>query len=149
MKQSINPFLFLILIMLFSCGEQNNYPVFHQSHEPKKQNAPFSDVVETRDLLFLSGQIGMDHSTRTLVEGGIQTETLQTIKNIEAVLLHHGLELKDVIKCTVILSDINDFAAFNEVYIQYFKQKPARTTFAASGLAANAKIEIEVVAVKR
>jgi 2-iminobutanoate/2-iminopropanoate deaminase len=57
--------------------------------------------------------------------------------------------LKDVIKCTVILSDINDFAAFNEIYIQYFKQKPARSTFAASGLAANAKIEIEVIAVKR
>ncbi|TPV34118.1 RidA family protein [Paucihalobacter ruber] len=149
MKHILKVFIFLMLIVFFACGEQNNYPVFHQSHEPKKQNAPFSDAVETQDLLFLSGQIGMDHSTRTLVEGGIQTETLQTIKNIEAVLLHHELELKDVIKCTVILSDINDFAAFNEIYIQYFKQKPARTTFAASGLAANAKIEIEVVAVKR
>jgi 2-iminobutanoate/2-iminopropanoate deaminase len=58
------------------------------------------------------------------------------------------MDLDHVVKCTVILSDINDFAAFNEVYTQYFTKKPARTTFAASGLAANAKIEIEVVAVK-
>jgi len=149
MKQSIYPFLFLVLIMFLGCGEQNNFPIFHPSHEPKKQNAPFSDAIETRDLLFLSGQIGMNHSTRTLVDGGIQSETLQTIKNIEDVLRYHNLELKDVIKCTVILSDIDDFAAFNEIYIQYFKQKPARTTFAASGLAANAKIEIEAIAVKR
>lgn len=149
MREVLNVIIFLMLILFFGCGEKNEYPVFHGSHEPKKQNAPFSDAVETRNLLFLSGQIGMDHSTRTLVEGGIKAETLQTIKNIEAVLLHHELELKDVIKCTVILSDINDFAAFNEIYIQYFKQKPARSTFAASGLAANAKIEIEVIAVKR
>jgi 2-iminobutanoate/2-iminopropanoate deaminase len=149
MKPLINVFFFQILIVFFACEEQNDTPVFHPSHELKKQNAPFSDAVETTNFLFLSGQIGMDHSTRILVEGGIQSETLQTIKNIEAVLQYHNLELEDVIKCTVILSNIDDFAAFNEIYIQYFKQKPARTTFAASGLAANAKIEIEVVAVKR
>ena len=58
------------------------------------------------------------------------------------------MELDDVAKCTVILKDINDFAAFNEIYIQYFTKKPARTTFAASGLAGNASIEIDVIAVK-
>lgn len=133
---------------LFGCKQELKYPIFHQSHEPKKENAPFSDVVETKELLFLSGQIGMDHSTRTLVEGGLQIETIQTIKNIEAVLQHHNLGLENVIKCTVILSNIEDFSEFNEIYIQYFKNKPARTTFASSGLAANAKIEIEVVALK-
>lgn len=148
MKQLTKPLLLFLVMLCYSCHQKTDYPVFHQSHEPKKQNAPFSDAVETNDLLFLSGQIGMDHTTRTLVEGGIKAETLQTIKNIEAVLQQHNLELKDVIKCTVILNDINDFAAFNEVYTQYFKQKPARTTFAATALAANAKIEIEVVALK-
>ena len=61
---------------------------------------------------------------------------------------HHGLTLDSVVKCTVILSDINDFKAFNEVYIKYFTKKPARTTYAAAGLAANAKIEIDVIAVR-
>ncbi len=135
----------LLGVLQLSC-EQKNSVIFHESHELKKANAPFSDAVEIDNLFFLSGQIGMDHSTRTLVEGGIKAETLQTIKNIEAVLKHHNLGLENVIKCTVILSDINDFATFNEIYIQYFKQKPSRTTFAASGLAANASIEIEVVA---
>ena len=98
--------------------------------------------------MFLTGQIGKDHKKGNLVEGGIQAETKQTIENIKAVLEHHNLSLDNVVKCTVILSDINDFSAFNEVYIQYFTKKPARTTFAAAGLAANAKIEIDVIAAK-
>ncbi|MFD0860724.1 RidA family protein [Sungkyunkwania multivorans] len=123
-------------------------PVFHKSHEPKKQNAPFSDAVQVGDMLFLAGQVGMDHSVRKLVPGGIKAETRQCIANIKAVLEHHGSSLGKVVKCTVILSDINDFADFNEVYTQYFPNRPARTTFAAAGLAVGAKIEIEVVAVK-
>ena len=142
-------FLFLFLCFyVCSCITETNEVVFHKSHEPKKQTAPFSDVVETKDFLFLSGQIGMDHSTRTLVEGGIEVETKQAIENIKAVLEHHKSSLDNVIKCTVILSDINDFSAFNTVYKSYFTNKPARTTFAASGLARNAKIEIECLAAK-
>lgn len=121
---------------------------FHKSHEPLKANSPFSDVVEANGFMFLSGQIGIDHTTRTLVSGGIKAETIQAIKNIEAVLKHHGLTLDQVVKCTVILADINDFEAFNEVYTSHFLKKPARTTFAVSGLARGARIEIEVVAVK-
>lgn len=137
-----------IIGLLYGCQQTSNDIIFHQSHEPKKQNAPFSDAVETDGFLFLSGQVGMNHTTRTLVEGGIQAETKQTIENIKAVLAHHNLSLNHVVKCTVILSDINDFASFNEIYTQYFTNKPARTTFAASGLAVNAKIEIEVIAAK-
>lgn len=123
-------------------------PVFYPSHEPNKQQVPFSDVVQVGDTYYLAGQIGMDHRSRTLVAGGIQSETAQAIDNIEAVLKHHQLNLSDVVKATVILSDINDFSAFNEIYVSKFPQKPARTTFAASGLARNAKIEIEVIAVR-
>lgn len=141
-------FVAFILLVVFSCTNNNQNVIFHKSHEIKKQNTPFSDAVETNDFLFLSGQIGMNHATRTLVDGGIKAETKQTIENIKAVLEHHGLALDDVVKCTVILSDINDFSSFNEVYTQYFTKKPARTTFAASGLALNAKIEIEVIAAK-
>lgn len=148
MKKLKNVFLVLVVLIVFSCKKNNQDVIFHKSHEVKKQNAPFSDAVETNDFLFLAGQIGMDHSIRKLVDGGIKAETKQTIENIKAVLEHHGLSLDHVVKCTVVLSDINDFSSFNDVYTQYFTKKPARTTFAASGLAANAKIEIEVIAAK-
>jgi 2-iminobutanoate/2-iminopropanoate deaminase len=130
-----------------SCDNDKDV-IFHKSHESTRQNVPFSDAVETDDLLFLAGQIGRNHKDGALVTGGIQAETKQVIENIKAVLQHHDLELNDVVKCTVILKDINDFAAFNEIYVQYFTKKPARTTFAASGLAGNASIEIDVIAAK-
>jgi len=122
--------------------------IFHPSHEPLKANAPFSDVVEYGNMYFLAGQIGMDHSTRTLVKGGIKAETKQAILNIQDVLEQRGLSLDHVVKCMVILRTMDDFQAFNEVYTQYFTKKPARTTYAASGLARNAAVEIEVIAVR-
>ncbi|MBJ7881271.1 RidA family protein [Gelidibacter salicanalis] len=137
-----------ITMFTLSCTQAVNKVVFYTSHEPKKLEAPFSDVVAYNGLLFLSGQVGIDHSTRMLVEGGITEETKQCIENIKAVLGHHNSSLDKVIKCTVILRDIDDFAAFNEIYKTYFPNKPARTTFAASGLALNASIEIEVIAAK-
>lgn len=129
-------------------GDKKSTPLFHKSHESAKENAPFSDVVQVDNLYFLSGQIGMNQTTRTLVEGGIQPETKQTLENIKAVLSQHGMQMSNVVKATVILDDIEDFAAFNEIYKVYLPQKPARTTFAAEALAAGAKIEIEVLAIK-
>ncbi len=122
--------------------------IFHKTHEPKKSGTPFSDAVQVGNLFFLSGQIGMNHTTRKLVAGGIKAETKQTLENIKAVLEHHNMGMNNVVKCTVILADIEDFSAFNEVYKTYFPQKPARTTFAAKGLAVGAKIEIECIAVQ-
>jgi len=149
MKTIFKTAILMILTGFMSCQTSTNESLtFHKSHEPKKQDAPFSDVVEAGNTLYLAGQIGMDHTVRKVVEGGAQAETKQAIENIKAVLEQHGSSLDKVVKCTVILSDINDFSAFNEVYKTYFTNKPARTTFAASGLAANAKIEIECIAVK-
>ncbi|GAA4108228.1 RidA family protein [Aquimarina addita] len=128
--------------------DKGNIPVFHPSHEPKKEHAPFSDIVEVGNTYYLSGQVGMDHTTRRLVAGGITSETKQALENIKEVLDQHQMDLGNVVKCTVILNDINDFSAFNEVYKIYFPQKPARTTFAAKGLAVGAKVEIECIAVK-
>ncbi len=125
-----------------------NEVIYHSSHEPKKANAPFSDAVQVGNMYFLSGQIGMNQTTRTLVEGGIEAETTQTLENIKAVLEQHGMDMSHVVKALVVLDDIGDFAAFNSVYTTYLPQKPARTTFAAEALAAGAKIEIEVIAVK-
>ena len=139
--------VFIVFIVL-SCNDEKSGAIFHKSHLLERQNTPFSEVVETDALLFISGQIGKNHKTGKLVEGGIKAETKQVIENIKAVLEHHNSSLDKVVKCTVILADINDFAEFNGVYTTYFRNKPARTTFAAAGLAANAKIEIEVIATK-
>ncbi|WP_460218332.1 RidA family protein [Psychroserpens sp. MEBiC05023] len=148
MKNFLTFIFLLFLFIMSSCQQNNNAIIFHKSHEVKKANAPFSDVVEANGFLFLAGQVGMDHSTRTLVNGGIENETRQCLENIKAVLAQHDSSLDRVVKCTVILKDINDFRAFNEVYVTYFPNKPARTTFAASGLAVGANIEIDVIAVK-
>ncbi len=148
----------LLLLCLSSCQTSNNNNndndndksniTFHASHLPERQNTPFSAAVETENLLFLSGQIGKDHKKGTLVSGGIKAETKQAIENIKAVLAQHNSSLDRVVKCTVILADINDFKDFNSIYVQYFPNKPARTTFAAGGLAIGAKIEIDVIAAK-
>lgn len=154
---STNSISYLVLVLLFTAACQpaaepvkettSSVPVFHPSHEATKAAAPYSDVVQVGNLYFLSGQIGMNQQTRTLVAGGIEAETKQVLENIKEVLAHHGLEMKDVVKALVVLDDINDFAAFNGIYQEYFPKKPARTTFAAEALAAGALIEIEVVAV--
>ncbi len=155
-------YFLILLLLILSCEEpatksndtvpigtaQTRVPQYHLSHEPKKREAPFSDAVQVGNTYYLSGQIGMDHSTRLLVEGGIEAETKQALENIKAVLSQHQMTLADVVKVTVILEDINDFQTFNQIYTEYLPQKPARTTFAASALAVNAKIEIEVIAVK-
>ncbi|WP_340203107.1 Rid family detoxifying hydrolase [Ascidiimonas sp. W6] len=142
-----------ILLMSFLFIPHKNYAqqngaVFHSSHLKQKQNAPFSDAVEANGFLFLAGQIGFDYEQGAMINGGIKSETKQAIENIKGVLVHHGLSLRDVIKCTVILKNIEDFAAFNEVYVNYFPNKPARTTFAAAGLARESLIEIECIALK-
>lgn len=145
-------YLFLSILMsgIFTglYSQEKTEIIFHKTHEEKKLSAPYSDAVQAGNLFFLSGQIGMDHSTRTMVEGGIKAETEKSIKNIEAVLAQHDMSLDNVVKCTVILSSIEDFTVLNEVYSKYFPKKPARTTLAANGLPRNAKVEIEVIAVR-
>lgn len=146
--------LLLLLVTLIlissctSCKSDSEKIIFHNSHEQSRQNTPFSDAVAVGDLLFLTGQIGKDHQSGKLVEGGVKSETKKVIENIKDVLNYHETNLDNVVKCTVILKDISDFNDFNSVYVQYFPNKPARTTFAASGLAGGASIEIDVIAVK-
>lgn len=145
--KSVLSIIFLMFLAI-GCKKPSSDIIFHKSHETKKQDSPFSDAVEANGFLFLSGQLGIDHKSRTLVEGGIEPETRQCIENIKAVLEHHQLSLDHVVKCTVVLKSMEDFAVFNEIYKEYFPNKPARTTFAASGLALNGQVEIEVVAAR-
>jgi len=110
----------------------------------------FSTAIRTGDLLFLSGQIGTvpGAATPTLVEGGVEAEARQTLANIGTVLAAAGLGFGNVVKCTVFLADIADFAAVNAVYITYFEgmDPPARSAVAGSGLALGARVEIECIA---
>ena len=138
------------LLLIFACQNKATPEVYYyKSTEKSRQNAPFSDAVQVGNLFFLTGQIGKNHKTGTLVQGGITAETKQAFLNIEAVLKQHQLELKNIVKCTVILATMEDFALMNEVYRTFFMVNlPARTTFAAN-LVGGAKIEIEVVAAKQ
>ena len=137
-------------MMLLSYNNESKSIVKHHiSHEENSQNVPFSDAVQVNNLYLLTGQIGKNHQTDKIVPGGIQAETKQTIKNIEAVLQHHKLSLKDIIKCTVILSNIENLSKMDTIYRTFFTDNlPARTTFAAN-LVAGAKIEIDVVAARK
>ncbi|MFY9242471.1 MAG: RidA family protein [Polaribacter sp.] len=150
MKNYTIKVLLFLLVMNFGCkNESSSIIKYHKSHEENRQNVPFSDTVQVDNIYFLTGQIGKNHTTGKMAEGGIEAETNQTLKNIEAVLNHHNLTLKDVVKCTVILADIEDFSKMNTIYRTFFTNNlPARTTFAAN-LVAGAKIEIEVVAARK
>jgi 2-iminobutanoate/2-iminopropanoate deaminase len=108
---------------------------------------PISDAVRTGDLVFLSGKIGIDPTTGKLVAGGIGKETRQTLDNIKATLERIGSSMEMVVKCTVFLADMSEWPAMNEVYRTYFKNPPARSALGASGLALDARVEIECIAV--
>jgi 2-iminobutanoate/2-iminopropanoate deaminase len=149
--KSIKIIVLLALIsFIYSCeNKQNKSPNFIKSEYESRHSAPFSDAVEVNGLLFLTGQVGKDHKAGKVVEGGIEAETEQVLKNIQDVLEANGSDMQHVVKCTVILSDINDFSKMNKVYRTFFTDnKPARTTFAAD-LVPGYKIEIEVVAAKK
>jgi 2-iminobutanoate/2-iminopropanoate deaminase len=108
---------------------------------------PFSEAVRVGHMLYLSGQIGFDSKTSSLVEGGIAGETRQTLENIKTTLEKHGSSMGEVVTCTVFLADISEWAAMNQVYISYFPSNPpARSALGSSGLAMGARTEIECMA---
>jgi 2-iminobutanoate/2-iminopropanoate deaminase len=98
------------------------------------------------NMLYLSGQLGTD-STGHLVAGGIGPETRQALNNIAAALARHGSSLDQVVKCTVMLADISEWAAMNQVYVTFFgSHRPARSAFGTSGLALGGRLELECMA---
>ena len=108
---------------------------------------PFSPAVRVGDVLYLAGQIGTD-STGAIVKGGIEAETRQTMRNIANVLEKTGSSMDRVVKCTAFLADMKEWPAMNGVYATFFpKNKPARSALGATGLALNARVEIECIAV--
>lgn len=107
---------------------------------------PYSQAIAVNGMLFASGQIPLDPKTGTLVEGGIEAQAERVMQNIKALLEAAGTDFSRVVKTTCFLRDMNDFAAFNEVYGAYFTGKPARSCVQAV-LPKNAAVEVEVVAV--
>jgi 2-iminobutanoate/2-iminopropanoate deaminase len=111
------------------------------------QGLPFSEAVRLGDTLYLSGQIGVKPGTLELVGGGMAAEARQTMDNIKTTLEANGRSMEDVVKCTVMLADMSEWAAFNEIYEDYFEPPyPARSAFGANGLALGARLEVECIA---
>ncbi len=112
-----------------------------------KAIGPYSQAVRAADMIFVSGQLGLDPATGEFAGAGAVEQAERAIRNIEAILKEAGLGLSDVVKTTVILADINDFAEVNEIYAKYFSSAPpARAAYQAAALPKNARVEIEAVA---
>lgn len=110
---------------------------------------PYSQAIQIDNMLFTSGQLGMDPNTGYFVEGGVKGQTVQVFKNIQAILTEAGFTMQDITKATVFLADMADFATVNEVYATQFEGDfPARSAVAVKTLPKNGLVEIEVIAVK-
>ena len=145
----------LILLITISINAQSNKIIPKQNTEASylqskafaKLNLPFSQAVRHGNILYLSGQIGTLGDTDSLIEGGIIPETKQTMLNIKKVLEENGSSLDKILKCTCMLADIKDWAQMSAEYLKFFpNHKPARSAFAATGLALGARVEIECIA---
>lgn len=110
---------------------------------------PYSQAINTGNLVFASGQLPIDPATGAFPEGGIKEQTRQSLLNAQAILKSEGLDLCNVVKTTVLLSDIANFGPMNEVYAEFFsKPYPARSAFAVKDLPKGALVEIECIAEK-
>ena len=144
--------LFLVVpcLFLFGCDiqvEQDPKIEYLQMPGSEDLGLPFSAAVRVDHMLYLSGNIGNLPGTLELAPGGIEGETRQTMDNIKLAVEHFGSSMDKVVKCTVFLADMAEWGAMNEVYRTYFTNPPARSALGASGLAIDARVEIECIAV--
>lgn len=137
----------LWLAVSIVCADSND-PEFFPITGVEEGRLPFSEAVRAGPFLYVSGMIGTLPDSMELAPGGIQPETRTTMENIKRVVERHGTSMNRVVKCTVFLADIAEWAAMNEVYVEFFpNHKPARSALGASGLALDARVEIECIAV--
>ncbi|XP_076044069.1 2-iminobutanoate/2-iminopropanoate deaminase-like [Oratosquilla oratoria] len=109
---------------------------------------PYSQAVQGGNMLFISGQLGFDPATMKIVEGGVVPEAQRALENMGHILEEAGCTFKHVVKTTVLLADINDFAAVNEVYSKFFSEAvPARAAYQVANLPKGGRVEIEAVAI--
>ncbi len=121
--------------------------LIHTDKAPKAIG-PYSQAVKAGNMLFVSGQVPFNPETMEIVEGGVKEQTAQSLRNVEAILKEVGLDFSNVVKSTVFIKDMNEFAQINEVYSEFFKEnKPARACVEVARLPRDARVEIEVIAV--
>lgn len=114
-----------------------------------KAIGPYSQAIATNDLVFVSGQLGIDASTGEFKGTDIHSQTTQSMENIKAILKEAGLGMDSVVKTTILLKSLDDFAVVNGIYGSYFKEPyPARATFQVAKLPKDALVEIEAIAIK-
>ena len=124
---------------------QGNKPVYHPH---KLESVPYSESVLVDGILYISGQIGNDaHDYNKIVEGGLRTQVRQAMNNIKNILIKHDATMDDIVKCTCILANGDDWGAMSEEYVKFFeKHKPARTTFGGAELGDGILVEIDCIA---
>jgi 2-iminobutanoate/2-iminopropanoate deaminase len=112
-----------------------------------KAIGPYSQAIRAQGLIFTSGQIAIDPATQQVITGDVSAQTDRVLRNLDAILRTSGSSLEKVLRCTVFLKNIGDFAAMNEVYGRYFKQEPpARSTVEVARLPKDVLVEIDVIA---
>lgn len=120
-----------------------------KTEKAPKAVGPYSQAVENKGILFVSGQIPINPETGELISGDIREQTRQVLKNMDSILTAGGYSKKDVVKCTCYLKDIKDFQEMNKEYANYFdSEPPARAAFEVANLPLGANIEIEAIAMK-
>ena len=123
------------------------HQVIHTDNAPKAIG-PYSQAVKAGNMLFVSGQVPFVPETMEIVEGDVKAQTAQSLKNVQAILTEAGLDFSNVVKSTVFIKDMNEFAQINEVYAEFFgENKPARACVEVARLPKDVKVEIEVIAV--
>ena len=147
--------ILLLLLTVNSCQSTNNRIANNMKERINTSNAPaaigpYSQAIDSgHGLIFVSGQLPIDPATGSFPEGGVKEQTRQPLKKAKAILEAAGLSLDNVVKTTVFLADMGDFAAMNEVYAQFFSEPfPARSAVAVKTLPKNALVEVECIAAR-
>lgn len=123
------------------------HQVIHTDNAPKAIG-PYSQAVKAGNMLFVSGQVPFVPETMEIVEGDVKAQTAQSLKNVQAILAEAGLDFSHVVKSTVFIKDMNEFAQINEVYAEFFgENKPVRACVEVARLPKDVKVEIEVIAI--
>ncbi len=155
MKQTLFLMASILLLTVNSCQSTNNRIANNMKERINTSNAPaaigpYSQAIDSgHGLIFVSGQLPIDPATGAFPEGGVKEQTRQSLTNAKAILEAAGLSLDNVVKTTVFLADMGDFAAMNEVYAQFFSEPfPARSAIAVKTLPKNALVEVECIAAR-
>lgn len=152
MKNIMIPLVLMLTVSLSSCTDKSADKVAGKrvvTLSTTPPSRPYSPAVEAGNMLFVSGQIAVDPVTGKLIEGGIEEQTRQVLENLTKVIETAGYKRENVVKCTVLMTDITHYQVMNKIYMEFFpSEPPARAAFAVKDLPMGALIEIEAIAVR-